>query len=142
MARHDGERRRQPTVGHGDPGVGGHGDRRRDTGHHLELDAGGGEGLGLLASTAEDEGVAALEPHDAASGAALLHEHGVDLRLVHGIAGPLADVDPLRPRGGEVEERPLGQTVVDDQVRPELYEHYDHVEQRQLLGLRGEPGPS
>ena len=75
-----------PAVGDRDPGVGGRGDRRRDAGHDLERDAGGREGLRLLAAAPEDERVAALEPHHETAREAMLDEAGVDLLLGHGVA--------------------------------------------------------
>ena len=65
VAGDDGERRREPAVRHRDARVRGRGDGRRDAGDDLERDAGGGQRLRLLAAAAEDERVAALQPHDA-----------------------------------------------------------------------------
>ena len=46
---------------HGNSRISRRGDACRDTGHHLERHAGGGEPLRLLASAPEHEWIAALE---------------------------------------------------------------------------------
>ena len=51
------------AVGQGDPGVRRGAERGRDAGDDLEGDAGRGQGLRLLGSAPEQEGVPALEPH-------------------------------------------------------------------------------
>ena len=82
---------------HGDPGVGGRGDRARDAGHDLERHARGDARLGFLATAAEHERVAALQAHDLLPGPPALDEQRVDLFLRHrGPARRLADVDALR----------------------------------------------
>ena len=105
VAGDDGERGGQAPVGDRDAGVGGHGDRRGDAGHHLEGDAGRGQGQRLLAAPAEHERVAALEPHHGLAGPAPVDEQGVDRVLVDRAAGRLADVDPLGAGRGQVEQR-------------------------------------
>ena len=52
------------ALRHGDARVGGRRDAGGHAGHDLELDAGRAQRLGLLAAAAEDERVAALQPHD------------------------------------------------------------------------------
>ena len=95
-------------MGDRDAGVGGHSDRRRDAGHHLERDAGGRERFRLLAAAPEDERVAALEANDAFALARLGDEQVVDLLLAEAGAAllrrVLADEDALRFRRRQVEE--------------------------------------
>ena len=76
----------------------------------------------LLAAAAEDERVAALEPHDALAVAGEGDEQRVDRVLRHGVvAGQLADVDDLGRQhdalGGEpVEHAARAEPVGDDDV--------------------------
>ena len=65
VAGDDGEGRGEAAVGDRHAGVGGRGDGGSDAGDDLEGDAGGCERERFLAAAAEDEGVAALEAHDA-----------------------------------------------------------------------------
>ena len=61
----DGDLGRHAALGDRDAGIGGHRERRRHARHDLERHAGGAQRERLLAAAAEDERVAALEPHDA-----------------------------------------------------------------------------
>ena len=60
----DDQRRGDPAVGHRDPGGRRDAHRGRHPRHHLDRNAVGQAVQGLLAAAAEDERVAALEPHD------------------------------------------------------------------------------
>ncbi len=72
----------------------------------------------LLAAAAEDERVAALQPHHRRVHPAELDEPAVDRLLRHGVlAGPLARVHALRPIGGERDDARVGQPVVHERVR-------------------------
>ena len=64
VSRADVHGRRDPPLRHRDAGEGRHRERRRDARHHAHLDPGGAAGVHLLATAAEDVGVAALEAHD------------------------------------------------------------------------------
>ncbi len=66
VAGDEGDRGGVVAVGDRDPGVGGRGDPGGDAGDDLELDPGLAQRFALLAAAAEDERVAALQPHDAA----------------------------------------------------------------------------
>ncbi len=56
----------------------------------------GRQHLQFLAAAAEDEGVAALEPHHLPARARQLHEQGVDVVLRHAVVvALLADIDAL-----------------------------------------------
>ena len=98
MAGDDGERGGDTAVRDGDSGGPGRGDRRRDAGHHLAVDAGVGEGLCFLASPAEHERVATLQPNDLLALAGEPHEQDVDEVLSDALAGALADVYQLGRR--------------------------------------------
>src|SRR5207247_5787045 len=96
------------------------GDRRRDVRAHprndLEGDAVARQRLRLLAAPAEDEGVAALEPHDTAPAPRVPDEERVDAFLGQRVsAARLAGEDAARP-GCLVEEASIDQAIVDDDV--------------------------
>ena len=110
-------RLRAVAVGERDAGVGGAARGRGDAGHDLEGDALGGERLDLLAAAPEDEGVAALEAHDALALLGQAHQQVVDVLLRHRVLRALlAGVDALGVRAHEVEDRPRDQPVVDHDV--------------------------
>jgi hypothetical protein len=105
------------AVRHGDARVGRGRDGRRHARHHLEGDAARGGDLQLLAAPAEEEAVAALEPHDRLALEGLFDEDLVDPVLRDGVAaGIFADVDLLRPRGHHGEDVLPDQPVVDHDV--------------------------
>ena len=85
-------------------------------GHHLDVDTGPTQGLGLLAAAAEHERVPALQPHHPASGPGPVDEEVVDLGLQAGLPRALADVDPLGGRRGQVEQLGGDEPVVDDDL--------------------------
>ncbi len=81
-------------VGEGNAGVGGAAAGRRDPRHHLKANASTNERLQLLAATAEDEGVAPLEPHHPLPFLRLVQQELVYLLLGHAVvARLLADED-------------------------------------------------
>ena len=117
VARHDRHARRRTPVRDRDAGVHGRGDRARDARNDLERHAGGDARLRFLATATEDEGIAALQPHDRRTGAAALDEQRVDLVLRHlGASGRLADVDELGGGRRELQQRGRREAVVDDDV--------------------------
>jgi hypothetical protein len=63
MAGHQGQHLGMVAVGERNSGVGRAGRRRRYPGHHFVVDAGRAQRFDFLATAAEDEGIAALEPH-------------------------------------------------------------------------------
>src|SRR4029453_13651497 len=71
--------------------------RRGDAGHDLDRDAGPATGIDLLGGTAEDQGIAALETHDATAVARKPDHQRVDVVLParRRVAG-LADQDAAR----------------------------------------------
>ena len=104
-------------MGDGDPRVGGRRDAGGDPRHDLELDPGRAQRFALLAAAAEDERVAALEPHDALARRGRLDQPLADLLLRHrGHAGLLADVDQLGVSRAPVERARRDQAVVEDRV--------------------------
>jgi hypothetical protein len=94
----------------------GAGDRGGDPRNDLERDPGVGEVLGLLAAAAEDERIAAFQPHDALFLARQLDEPPVRVLLWRPLAaGALADVLAFR-LGDALEDRRPRQLVVEDDV--------------------------
>ena len=81
----------------------GSGDGRAHARHHLVGHAGGGERIDLFAATAEQVGIAALQPDDRAPRPAERDEQVVDDALHVTAARALPDIDPLgcRRRQGE-----------------------------------------
>ena len=139
VAGDDRDVRRQAPVGDGNARVGGRGDRAGDTGHHFERHARGAQRLGLLTTTAEHEGIAALEPDDGRAGATALDEQGVDLGLRH--RNPprrLAHVDPLGGRGREVEQPGVGEPVVDHDLRARQQLRAAHGQEAGITGTRAD----
>ena len=105
------------AVGQWDPGVGEHAVGRGYSRNDLEGDAGLAHGLGFLAAAAEHVGIAALETDDALAGAGMRDQQLED--LVEGapaVTSPVADADALGVRTGEVEQPPVEQVVVEDDV--------------------------
>ena len=109
----DGHRRRHRSVRDGDPGGGRRRERRADPGHHLHLDPGPTQGLGLLAPAAEHERVASLQAYDPDPTAPVGDQQLVDAGLPVGLARTLAHVDALGRRGGQIEEFRGDEPVVD-----------------------------
>ena len=104
-------------MGDRDAGVGGGGDPGGDAGDDLELDPGLAQRFPLLAAAAEDERVAALQPHDALAGPGRLDQPLADLLLRHrGLPrAPCRRRPARRPRGRR--QRPgRDQPVVEDRV--------------------------
>jgi hypothetical protein len=83
----------------------------------LEGDARFRECLALLASSAEDEGIAALQADHALPRAALLDKHGVNALLRERVGGGLlADVDRFHAWPAVGQELRIGQVVVDHHI--------------------------
>ncbi len=86
-------------------------------GHDLELDARLAQHERLLAAAAEDQRIAALQPHHPPPGAPVLDQQPVDLLLRHlRPAALLADVDQFRVRPRVLERLLRDQAVVEDDV--------------------------
>ncbi len=105
-------------MGHGYPCVGRHGDRRSDAGHDLERHPVRPQEERFFTAATEDERVAAFQPHHPLALSCPVDEQLVDRLLVSSVVGLLANVDPLGSRRGERQEACVGETVVDDDVRP------------------------
>ena len=94
-------------------------------GHDVERDAGALEREHLLAAAAEDERIAALQPHDAPPAARRADHDAVNRLLRHRLApGALADEEPLRlPRVAQdpvVDERVVQHEIGRAQPRERL----------------------
>ncbi len=117
MARHHEERRCDTPVRHRNARKPCRRDRRAHAGHHLERDAGLGQGDRFFGSAAEHEGIACLQPYDTAPALRGPDEQAVNRLLAHpAAAGPLAhrEAPGLRPSGQRL---PIGQRVVEHDVR-------------------------
>src|SRR2546425_10203939 len=130
----DGERGGDAAVGQRDPGVRGRRDGGGHARHDLERDPRARQRLRLLAAPAEDEGVAALEPHDTPPAPRVTDEERVDARLGQRVrAARLAREDATRPRRlGE--ETPIHQAVVDDDVGAAQELEAAHGDQPRVAG--------
>ncbi len=105
------------ALRHGNARVGRDGVGRRHAGHDLERNPGGAECKRLLAAAAEDERIAALQPHHRLVAAAQLQQQGVDRLLGHRVlAGTLAGVVALAAVPGEGHDAIVDQAVVDQGV--------------------------
>jgi len=92
-------------------------DRRGHTRHDLVTETRGAKRLGFFAPAAEDQRVAALEPHDGLAGRCGLNELEVDVRVLVGVlAGQVAHAHALRGRRGEVEQPLRHELVVQHEV--------------------------
>ena len=90
--------------------------RRRHAGNHLDGNSSGNQREGLLAASAEDERVAALEPHDALAAERAADHHPLDGLLRDGVPpGAFAHVAPARLRS-VTQRRAVDQRVVEDHV--------------------------
>jgi hypothetical protein len=114
----NGEAGVEVAVRHGNAGVGRGGQGSGDAGDNLERHARGCERFALLPAPAEDEGVAALEAHDALARAPVLDQQRVDAVLRHGVGGGLlADVDRLHVRAAVGQKLGVSEVVVNDDIR-------------------------
>ena len=96
MAGGEGDGAGDSAMGQRNTGVGGASQGGRDTGHDLERHVGCMQRQRLLAASAEDQRVAALEADHALSGTRQAYQQGVDVFLCHAMMGAgLADKDAL-----------------------------------------------
>ena len=127
-------------MGDRDPGVGRSGERRADTGHDLERDPGAREGLGLFAAAAEDERIAALEPHDPTPAPRVQDQERVDLLLrqrvmPRGLAG-----EDAASAGRLVEEPRIDEPVVHDDLSAPQELEAAHGHEPGISGARADEG--
>ena len=78
---HEGDRRRDAAVGHGDPRCRGGGERRADAGNHTHRDSCPAQRIDLLATPAEEERVAPFQSHHQVAGASRGGHRLVDVGL-------------------------------------------------------------
>ena len=108
--------------------------RARDSRNDFAGDAGGGERERFFSAAAEDERIAALQPHDPVAAARLANHQPIDRVLANRrTAGALADEEPPRPRR-KAQRLGLDERVVEHEVG--LREARDRL-QRQQLGIAG-----
>jgi len=118
MAFDDGDPAADPAVGERETGTRGPGQQGADPGNHLEGNAGGFEGLGLLATPPEHERVAPLEPGHPLAGLGLLDQQPLDVGLPG--AGPTAALAHGQDQGLRwevLEETRVQEGVVEDHLR-------------------------
>ncbi len=109
--------------------------RRRDPRHDFESHARGGQRFGFFAAAAEDERIAALQPHHVQAATRALDQHGADLFLAEGVYRfLLADVDALGLGGRQIQQRRVGEVIVEHGVR--LFQQAAAL-QRDQLGIAG-----
>lgn len=141
VAGHDDELVRHAAVGDGDPHEPGHPDGAADPRNHLDRHARRDTGVQLLHPAAEDEGVTALEPHDAGAGRGAVHEQLVDRVLRHRpAAGQLAGVDHLDVRSEQREHRLRREVVGDDDVGLDEELAAAHGQQPRITGPAPDQG--
>ena len=117
MAGDEGDGLRRIAMRQRDLRRGRNAQRRRDAGNDLDLDALGAQRLDLFSAAAEDEGIAALEPHHPLAGAGRSHQPAMDLALRNRMFAPgLADGHDLRRRVGQVENLRAHQPVGEDHL--------------------------
>jgi len=84
-------------MGDRNTGGGRHRNGRADAGDDLDGDGRPCQSQGFLTAPAEDERIAPLQPHDAATAAGVVDEEGIDLFLLQAvIPAHLAGEDPER----------------------------------------------
>ena len=111
------------------------GDAGGDAGHDLDGDAFGAQRIELLAATAEDERIAALEANHRLAGLGALDQQRVDLVLRHAVrALGLADRDQLGLAPRVIEHALADQAIVENHVGGFQRAHRLHGEQ---LGIAG-----
>ena len=117
MPRDDGEGYGDAAMRDGDARIGGHGDGRSHAWHDFKRQAVFRQEQGFLAAAPEDEGVAALEAHDAFSFAGELDEEFRDVFLLHRVvARAFSHVDALGFLRHEREDAAVREVVIDDGV--------------------------
>jgi hypothetical protein len=113
VAGDEGDGLGRAAMGQGRAGAGAGGQGRGDAGHHMALDARFAAGQQLLAATAEQERVAALQAHDVQAVQGQRHDQLVDVVLRQGVARlALGDVDPAGADGRQVEDLVGNQAVM------------------------------
>ena len=106
-------------MGHRNPRIGRHGQRRGHSGHLLKGNAVFFQKFQLLAASPEQERVAALQPHNLFALQSLFQQNPVDFLLGHRvIAGLLAYVDFLGSFRNQAQNFRANQPVVDHHLRP------------------------
>ena len=104
-------------MGHGNAGMAGHGEGRRDAGNHFAGDSGRDEGLDLFGPAAEKVRIAALQPHDRFSLPGGGDHPPVDLLLEHlAAAVRMAQRNLFGRRRHVLEQLGIDQVVVEHQV--------------------------
>ena len=104
-------------MGQRHAGRGGAGHGSRDAGRDFSGDTGGAHDVEFLAAAAENEGIAALEAHDALTLAGLTHQDFADLVLRYRVmALGLADIDAQRVAARQRHHALGNQAVVHDDI--------------------------
>jgi hypothetical protein len=103
-------------MGHRDARSRGSGERARHAGHDIERHARRPQGQRLFSAPAEDERIAALQPHHAPAALRGANHHGMDVFLGQGVTpGALADEETLRA-AGNLQDALVDEGVVQHQI--------------------------
>ena len=112
------DRRGEIPVCNGNPVVGRHREGAGDAGHHFKGNIVFRQKLQFLSAPPEQEGVAALEPHDSFPRLRLFQKCPVDLVLLHPmVAGALPDIDLYRIFRNQCQHLVSDQCVMDNDLR-------------------------
>src|SRR5512132_184836 len=112
MSRHYGEGRCELSVGYWNTGVSRHSHRGADTGNDFKGNPCVGERFRLFTAPAEDERIAALEPHNLIAEPRVVDEYTVDFFLSDAVSARLlADIDPSSRRPGLFKKRGIHQLI-------------------------------
>ena len=104
-------------MGDRDAGIGRNRDGRRDARNDLEGNPGLGHRLGFFSAPAEHKGIAALQPDHGLTGARLFDHQAVDVFLGTVLpAPPTSHIDTLRLRTRVVQQRRVGQVVIEHHI--------------------------
>ena len=118
MCGQEGDAQRFVTVGQRRLELRGSTEPCGNAGHHRIGDAGFAQHFDLLATAAEDEGIAALQPHRALSGFRCINQQFVDRILADtGLADPAADRNARGVAPDAIENFRRDQFVVENDIR-------------------------
>ena len=117
---------------------------RRDTGDDTKRDPCRDKRQRLLAAAPEDKGISALEPQDAAAFSGVSDQFPGDVPLSgRGFSAPLARVNELHARSGQIKDLLSDQRIVNDDVRiSEAVQGIERQEARIPGSGTGQPDPS
>lgn len=116
VAADDGERGSMAPIGHRNAGQRRAAQRRGQAGNDGHREPSGLDGVDLFPSATEHERIAAFQSYDVVPCRRPVDQQRIDRLLRRTEALALADRNALRRRWGEIEQRRVGKTVVDDDI--------------------------